>query len=105
MANTIKSEDGNIHIEDIDSDWSWLDEYPYAENGQGLDSIQFNPGAAGDICVFYHRSTAGVPIFKVKCENEEDEKCKYFHGKAMKPVFDFSASTISAGAELIIIFS
>lgn len=104
MANTIKQEDMILEISDIDSDWSWTDNFPFAAAVR-LDSIQFNPGAAADACVIKYGSDAGVAFFDVTCENESDEKCKYFNCRPLKPVFDFSDSIISAGAKIIIMFS
>lgn len=104
MANTINQTGKIIELTDIDSDWSWLDLFPFADSGIELNSIQFNPGATDDRCVIKQGAETAVPFFDVKCQNAYDEKNKYYHGQMLKPLFDFSASVISAGAKIIIIF-
>ena len=103
MANTINQTGMIVEITDIDSDWSWLDLFPFADSGVELDSIQFNPGAIDDKCVIKAGSETAVAIFHVICK-DLNEKNKYYKGDVCKTFFDFSASTISAGAKIIINF-
>ena len=103
MANTIKQTGMVVEITDIDSDWSWLTRFPFADSGIELDSIQFNPGAADDKCVIKAGSETAASIFDVICK-DLNEKNKYYRGDVYKVFFDFSASVISAGAKIIITF-
>ena len=104
MSNTVDYGDGIISITNIDENWLWTSIMPNKKTMR-IDSIQFNPGTANDVCVFKSRSTAGTPFFDVICANVYDQKVKPFFGRQMRPVFDFAASTISSGAKIIILFS
>ena len=105
-ANTITYTDSVIVIEDIDSDWNWYDTITYlatSKAGIAIQSIQFNPGAADDLCIIKNKTDTGSEIFDVICADVYDQRCKYFNGEILKPVLDFSDGVYTAGSKVIII--
>ena len=106
-ANTITHSGNVIEITNIDSDWTWTDTLTALTDGIWVKSIQFNPGATDDVLVIKEGSDTGPKILYFKCVDTYDQRCKYFNHRnnvLLKPVFDYSDSTISAGASIIIIY-
>ena len=103
--NSVKYGDGIIYICNIDSLWLWTSIVGAPGRPMRIDSIQFNPGAIGDICIFKNRSVTGPTFFKVGPVTTTNEKCKPYYGRHLRPVLDFASSMISSGASIIILFS
>ncbi len=101
-ANTITPTGNFVTIEDIDSDWSWSDQFPNYPR-VFLIGIQFNPGAADDQCVIKEGSDTGSDIMDVTAESAYDERYKPV-GVESRPVLDYSAGTYSAGSKVIFTF-
>ena len=67
MSNTVEYGDGIICIANIDENWLWTSIVSGTIKTMRIDSIQFNPGAADDVCIFKSRSVTGPIFFDVKC--------------------------------------
>ena len=59
--------------------------------------------ATGEICVIKEASDTGPIIFKVVGADIYDQRTKPFCGAFLRPFFDYSDSTGSAGGLIIII--
>ena len=106
MANTIVLTDSVISISDIDSDWNWYDTlaaFATSKVGVKIQSIHFKPGATDDECIISNETIDGAPIFNAKCADVYDDKTRYYDGKELKPVLDFSDGSYSAGSSVQII--
>lgn len=93
MANTITTGNKVITLSAIDSDWT-------AGGAIVIKSITLVPGAANDVVVIKDSTDAGPVICQLTCPDIGD-KTQHFD-KRMKPCLDFSASTLSSGAVVII---
>lgn len=95
-----------IEISTLDADWAWTDTftsgYPYA-NGIRAQYIIFYPSAANDILVLEEGSDSGPEIFPVKCNDTYDQRIVYPGATRIKPVFDYTDSTITTPADAKII--
>ena len=103
MANTINIEGKVINITIVDEDWSWETTLP--SRGVKISSIDYIPAATGEICVIKEASETGPIMFKVKGADTYDQRSKPFHGALLRPFFDYSDSTDSAGGIIIIILA
>lgn len=100
-ANTVNVDGKVMQITIVDADELWSTTLP--SEGISIHSIQYNPAAAGEICVIKEGSASGPIIFKCKSEGDTDDRIKYFGKQLYKPVFDFSDSTNSADGIIIIL--
>ena len=96
MANTIKRNDPVIELTAIDSDWTGP--------RRRLQSIQFNPGASGDVLIIKERDENGPIMFQTEADGASDEVIKYFHGVELEPFLDVSDCTLSAGHMVIFLY-
>ena len=96
-----------IVIASLDQDWSWDTDFADYSNGVRVESIQYVPSGADDLCVVkdYNGSVLTSPeVFYVSslCKFAT----KYFYGRRMKPYYDVSDTnndcTSSPNAKLII---
>jgi DNA repair ATPase RecN len=95
MANSVTQTGSVINIASIDSDYDLGEALP-------IHSISFIPGSAADEAVFKHGSdTAAICAYFMI--SSKDEATRYFHGQRLHLYLDFSASTISAGGQIVII--
>lgn len=98
MANTVTVFSQGYEVSAIDSDWA-------PEGFLSIHSIQFVPGATNDIMVIKDQSDAGATFFYAK-STDGDSRIKYFPDSTrIKPVLDYSACTLTAGAKVIVILS
>lgn len=95
MANTVLQTGNVIEVNSIDSDYD-LGEY------KPIHSISFVPGAAADECVIKHGADDEA-ICAYLMVSSKDEATRYFNGAQLHLYLDYSESTLSAGARLIII--
>ena len=100
-ANTINEDGKAINITILDADWLWSTTLP--TEGIQIESIQYIPDAASEICVIKEGSDSGPIIFRCEGEGTTDDEIKYFGKGIWKPVFDYSDSTNSAGGIIIIL--
>ena len=75
-ANTINYGDGIICLSNLDENWLWTSIVADASKTLRIDSIQFNPGAASDVCIIRNGSITGIIIFDVSCSSMDDIKNK-----------------------------
>ena len=104
MANTVNYKGFTVEISSIDSDWSWreiMSDSRYA-NGVPINFIQFNAGAANDVCSIKEESESGPEIAYFKAFVNAEPRRAYYFGTFLKPFLDFSAGTYSAGSTVII---
>jgi len=100
-ANTINQVDGVVEVSAIDSDWVFTETFSDVTSGMRLISIQFNPGAADDVCVVKNGSDTGPALMNVICMDAYDQRVKYFDSAIRRPYLDYSACTLSSGATVI----
>ncbi len=106
VTETVTKGGFTIVISVIDSDWVWTttltaDKY---KNGVPVHAIIFQPGAASDKLSIKDGSDSGPRIFpNILAADTTDGKVIYYGGVNLKPVLDYSDSTLSAGSTVIII--
>ena len=66
-----------------------------------IDSIEFDPGAAGEYVVLKFSTDAGEIIVKLHSANGEP-RVKYFGGIRMKIMYDLSDSSVTGTAKIIV---
>lgn len=95
-ATTLTHTSGSSHyqLNTLDGDYTFTD---YMK----VDSIEFNPGAAGEYVVLKFSAGTGETIVKLHSANGEP-RVKYFGGIRMKVMYDLSASSTSGTAIIII---
>ncbi len=93
MANTVEYGSSIVYVTDIDSDFTIV--------GQEVESVQFNPGAAGDYVAIKEDSVTGPLAFPTLAATDVVEKCKYFNGRFIDLTYDHDSSSVTAGASLI----
>ena len=102
-----------IELTNLDADWSWTTTFPDAvgtkreyNHGIRVQTIIFYPSAANDILVLEEGSDTGPEIFPIKCADTYDQRAMPpLNGIRIKPVFDYTDSTIGtpANAKIVII--
>lgn len=109
-ANTIVYGENVIDISAIDADWTWNQAgSPYVGDREGIKVcyIIFVPGAISDDLAFLEEDASGAEIFpNFECVAAEAMIIQFDGGtglgRLMKPFLDFSASTLSTGAKVLI---
>lgn len=79
----------------------------FKDSGIRAKSIQFDPGASGDVCVVRNKSATGAILMKVKCTADSDQRVKYLGGATGKRIFPYivlSQQTFSSAAGVVISF-
>jgi hypothetical protein len=116
-ANTTTMKGRTIHIVLAgDVDWSWnssteitsapqLDDLS-ALNGLFVDSITFDPNAAGDKVSVRENSLSGPIIFHASGGDTYDQRTKYFYGKEFNGLFidkdDVTSDSDAASVSIIL---
>lgn len=94
-ANTVTAGPGSIMISVIDSDWT-------APTYYSVFAVIFIPGATNDVAVIKSVSDTGPELTTMKSTDGE-ARITYFDGLRLKPMLDYSASTLNSGARILII--
>lgn len=101
MANTVSTTGYATNISAMDSNFIWSTTF-LGQTHLKLNSIEFIPGATDDVLIVRNGGTTGAIIFKVKCENDYDQRIKYFHGTRYCPCILYSECTLSPGHLVIV---
>lgn len=101
MANTTNFKGSTIEITGLDADWDSATDLGI-ENLK-LNSITFDPSAAGDIMVIRNGSSTGPACFYASCDSTYSQKIKYFHGEWVHPVINISECTLSSPSDARVI--
>jgi hypothetical protein len=106
-ANTIDvSNDGlTITISNIDSDWTWTDNFTHAKYAAGIrvNYIRFHPGATDDICSIGDSDDAEVYHFYAKCADTYDDRIQYYSGSKLKLKLTVANGTYSTTDDILTI--
>lgn len=98
MAATEKRSRNQIEISAIDADWT-ASSYLY------VNSISFEPGAAGDYLTIKESVDSGPDIVPKMYSVDGSSLVHLFRETRMKPMIDYSECTLSAGHKVIITLS
>ena len=97
---------GTIQLSAIDADWKWTDDLLIAgQDGRGVrvNFIIFEPFATANFVSIKEGTDTGPEIFpSIAAISAADSRIIYFHGTRIRPVLDYSASSLEAGATVII---
>ena len=101
MANTVKRDQHELELSEIDSDWDFSDTYTDKvwQRGINVHSIRFNPVATDDKCVIFSSSavtSSAAAIFYATGADVYDDRVQYYYGKKMKLFLDYSAGSYSS---------
>jgi len=97
MANTITQDGRIVNIEVSDADWTG--------SLRGVQSIQFNPGAASDKLVVKDGDASGPVAFQTIADGSSDEVIKYFGEVPFTPFIDVSECTIDTTILVILVYA
>ena len=110
MANTaVTTEDGgviNITYTGTGADWYLENDLPqYADAGLKINTIQFIPSAANDICRIRNEDAAGADIYYKKATADTDMPVVPFYGTWKKPYITISEQTFGTPTSVKIIIT
>ena len=97
-----------IELSSIDSDFSLVARAgytQYATGGAPIEMVLFFPGAANDILVLRDTTADTGPIITKMKSLDGEPRVMYFRGTKIKPVLDYSDSTLTAGSLVIFILA
>ena len=121
MSNTTKISGNFLQIKGLDADWSLvgdLDKY-FDRSGILVKSITFHPSGADTMIIKEadpgYVSTAAIiaaqaatapELFHVKCDDDTDQRIKYFgeKGRVMRPFIDISDCVFIAATNAYVEF-
>lgn len=94
---------GVLEITSVVADWDYRVSKPSGwPSHPRISSIQFDPGAADDALSITEQDGGGPQRFYAKCEDQYDQRCKYYFGARVQPYIVFSESALSAGHKITI---
>jgi hypothetical protein len=100
----INNLDQVIELSEIDSNLDIMTLFPLSPS-LSIHSVEFLGGAASDVVVLKHGGSDGPTFFIAKSASAADAQGKEFGGIGLRPYLDYSHSTISSGAKLVIILA
>lgn len=104
MANTTLASGMSIQITGLDADWVWSTDCPSHLRKKSVESIQFNPSAANDVCRIRNASLTGATILYCKCSADTDQRVKYFQETSqVNPCIKISELTLNTAANASIL--
>ena len=105
---TTETEGGRgVELTAISENWTYsANSMVYGRDGNGarIDWIMYCPGTGdtGDVLLIKEGSTTGRTIFYANATNHTAQQIVYYHGARLRPVLDYTNSSVSTGHRLII---
>jgi len=99
--SVVKRNGDVAEISAINANVLWSTMFDDSPDGLYLHFIQFNPAAEDDSLTVRNGATGPV-IFYTKCTGDNDQRIVYYQGVHLSPVIDYAASTLTAGASVLI---